>query len=96
MTLKNGFAGGFIVGFGSWLYLNGYLVFASAPTSAKNLVIAVASLMFILSVVITIVGVLRGKSTLGTTVDGFIYGFTAIFDVLYILRELQLGYLPAP
>lgn len=96
MTMKKGFAWGLLAGLGSWLLLNSYIVYAPAPESARNLVASVASVMFILSVVVAIVGILRGKSSLGTTTDGFIYGFTAVFDVLYILRELQLGYLPLP
>ena len=96
MTMKEGFTVGLSAGFVCWLISSGYIVFNSAPLMAKGLAIFLAAIMFILSVAVAITSVVIGHAVFDTTGDGFIYGFTVTFDILYILTQLQLGNLPLP
>ena len=96
MTTQYGFALGLIGGFLSWLVLNGYIAFNPEMAIVKGLVTLVAFMMFILSVGVTIGSIAMRHSVFGTTEDGFIYGFTVAFDILYILTQFSLGNLPLP
>jgi hypothetical protein len=97
MTYKNGFLGGLGTGFFAWLISEGVLVFAPNPTLIKNLVFFIAGLFFVLTVILGVAWVLRNKSSgLGTTGDGFVYGFTTVFDILYIVTSFLEGKMPSP
>ena len=63
---------------------------------AKVLVTLLAVAAFLFAVLLTIANISRRKAVFGTTVDGFIYGFAAAFDILYIIRQMYLGVLPLP
>lgn len=94
MTYKNGALAGFGAGFVALLFLQGYIVFTPNPQLVKNLLLVIGAGAFAASVVLGILYVFRGKATLGTTVDGFIYGFMVIFDILYLFISLIHGNLP--
>ena len=46
---------------------------------------------FAIAVIIGIVSVYRGESVFDTTIDGFIYGFVAVFDLAEIAISLLHG-----
>jgi hypothetical protein len=96
VTSKTGFSWGLIAGFVGWLFFSGALTFIPAPMLMRVLVAVLAFTMFIFSVAITIASTARGKAVFDTTTDGFIYGFTVAFDILYIITQLSLGNLPLP
>jgi hypothetical protein len=96
MTQKQGLAAGSVIGALAWLILNGYIVFAPALTMFKALVGVIAGSIFILSIIVFVVSTMRGKAVFGTTGDYFLYGFTAVFDVLFIVINFYHGILPIP
>lgn len=96
MTMQFGFVLGLIGGFLSWLVLNGYIILNPTLTIVKVFVILLAFAMFFLTVIVTIGSIWKRHSVFGTTQDGFIYGFTVAFDILYILKQFSLGNLPLP
>jgi hypothetical protein len=96
MTYKLGLKIGLGCGFATWLVSHGYIAFTPAPEMAKNFVVFLGAFFFLLSVILGILYGVRGKASLGTTGDGFVYGFMAAFDILYVLTQLYLGKLPLP
>lgn len=94
--MKHGFEAGLVVGFLGWLYLNGYIASAPAPTMAKVLVTLFAVAVFLLAVLLTVASIGRRKAVFSTTVDGFIYGVAAAYDISYIIHQMYLGQLPLP
>jgi hypothetical protein len=94
--MQFGFVMGLMGGFFSWLVLHGYIALNPAMTLVKGLVTLLAFVMFILTVSVTIGSIARRKAVFSPTKDGFIYGFTVAFDILYILTQLYLGKLPLP
>jgi hypothetical protein len=96
MTYKLGLKIGLGFGFIAWLVFHGYVTFTPTLEIVKNLVVFLVAYLFVVSVILGILWGVRGKATLGTTGDGFVYGFMAIFDILYVLTQLYLGKLPLP
>lgn len=92
MTYKNGFAGGLVVGFMTFLFLNGNIEITPASLSAIAFVDLIAVLATIASFFIGIGTVIVGHAIPNTTVDGFIYGFTVIFDAPYILYLIDQAF----
>jgi hypothetical protein len=94
MTYKNGFAVGAVLGLVSWFYFHGFIPFVPVLFFFKFLIFVVGATFFVLSVVLAFVTAFRRKAVFGTSVDGFVYGFTAIFDLLYISYQFYLGNFP--
>ena len=96
MTMKSGLRGGAVAGLLGWLVINGYLTFTPAPLALKELVELLAFGMLILSIIAFVASAIQGSEFFGTTGDGVIYGFTLVFDILYVLTQLYSGHLPLP
>jgi hypothetical protein len=85
VTLIKGFTAGLILGFAAIMFRYGK---GLASDTTINTVIFFGGIITILSVAAAFLTVYRGKSTFGTTGDGFLYGFAGMFDVLYIMADL--------
>jgi hypothetical protein len=100
MTMKQGFAVGLFFGAVAFYFLYGNIIFTLAPALARGFVLFIAILVFpILSFVVGIWSTLAGHAILGTTTNGFLYGFTTAFDapyVLYLFLQFSQGNLPSP
>lgn len=96
MTYKNGLIVGAILGFGAWAFVHGRAIFVPAPELAAGLLGTWAAIFVVLAIVMVFISAWRRRSVFSPTVDGFIYGFVAIFDLLWAIGELGSGYLPVP
>jgi hypothetical protein len=94
MTARDGFVIGMSIGLASWFCLNllpRFIVFPKAiPIIASYLF---AFLVFV-ALALPIISLLRGKEVLGTTIGGGVFGFTAFYQVMYILASIFQGNLP--
>jgi hypothetical protein len=96
MTYKNGFYIGLGVGFVIWLITEGILAFTPNPEMAKNSATVIFILFTAVSIILGITWVFTGHaSPLKTTGDGFFYGFTTVFDILYFAIPILHGQIPA-
>lgn len=94
--MQFGFVLGLMGGFLTWLVLNGYVILNPALTMVKGWATIFAFVIFVVAVGVQIGSIIKGKAFFSTTKDGFVYGFTAAFDILYIFTQLSLGNLPLP
>ena len=95
MTYKNGFLAGLGFGFFAWLILQGVIVFTPNPLLVRDLVYFIGAIFFVSSVILGIEWAIKGKASfLKTTGDGFVYGFTTAFDVLFIVVHIIQGQMP--
>jgi hypothetical protein len=94
MTFKNGFKFGIVFGFIA-LLIEISPNFASTPLLLLTKIVAGA--FFILTLCVSVYNAMyRKASWFGTTGDGFIVGFTIIFDIIVLARELLTGHWPDP
>lgn len=91
MTYKNGLIIGASVGFVIWLICNGILAFTPAPEMGHKVALVIFSFMLVMSFIVGVGSALKGSAVFKTTGDGFFFGFTAVFDGLYILIQFATG-----
>lgn len=91
MTFKNGFIIGLAGGGLTWLICNGIFVFTPAPDLAKNMALYIFSALIIISFLVGLASLFMGRSALGTTGNGIVFGFTTVYDGLYIAIQFASG-----
>lgn len=96
MAYKNGFIIGLVVGLLAYLWASGIITVSALAVQPSGQIDIIASILGLLSVVLAVISAFRGHSTLGTTGDGFVYGFTIGFDALTIISYVYAGQLPPP
>lgn len=104
MTLREGFAIGFVLGLFLFFLANGtaaalgngtfsFDVLTATPTGP---LLTLAEVMSLVSIIFLIGSVIRQRSFIDTTIDGVVYGFTLGFGILIIAGYLLNGQLPPP
>ena len=94
MTARDGFIIGMASGLVSWFCLNilpHFIVFPEVITIFATYLFAF--LVFV-ALALPIASLLGEKEVLGTTIGGGVFGFTAFYQIMYILFSILLGKLP--
>ena len=60
----------------------GQITFTPAPTDAVNAAKNLIKSLAIISTVLTVLLYMRRKSLFGTTIEGAVFGFTAVIDLI--------------
>lgn len=91
MTQQKGFAYGIAVG--AIALIIRYVPILSQSIAMPG-ILFFGGLMVILGAILGFLQVFRRKSTFSPKVDGFIYGFTGLFNILIVAADLMTGNWP--
>jgi hypothetical protein len=95
MTLKQGFKAGALLGIIAWILMNGVsdIIIPGVPFIYVRVL---ATVVFLLSILLTIASVFQRRAVFGTSIAGLIFGFATVFDIIYVINQMMIGQLPLP
>jgi hypothetical protein len=91
LTAKEGFIYGLISGIFCYVILFIWTRFSPLIGIVASYFFAV--LVFV-SLALPVAGLFKGKEVLGTTISGAVFGFTAFYQIAYIITTIWQGNLP--